>query len=647
MHIPTGEISLNRVIAHLTGYELGELPHSMETREILTFEDDRVRVRHAMESLFTGEADRYQIEYRMRRRDGSIVSVYEGGMISEKDEDGQPVRISALALDLTRLKWAEDKARQMEAENRRLAKGQDDGSLSEQNRMLRAANAAAAMIIGGFHEDYEMVLRQALQLLAESVQADRAYIWRNKMINGRLYSFQRVNWRHEQVSALAGDPEAYEGTSAPVPYDELLPGWETFVQPRFKIITTEADPKQPGLNVIGSRDIVKGYMILTIHLHGEFWGFVGFDDYTHDARLFTEDEADIMLSAILVIASSISRNETFTKLNEARETAMASTKAKGEFLARMSHEIRTPMNAIIGMTTIAKRSNDPEKVRYCLDKVDVSSRQLLNIINDVLDMSTIDANKLEILPSPFDFEQMIQDVMSVVRVKLEEKHQNFRLDMSDSFTQKLISDELRLTQVLINLLNNAMKFTPDGGTITLDGTDIRDLPLERLRADVAVSSQRPYLFNTSIEDNLLLARPDADREALERAARAAHLDAVVAAEHDGWATAVGEMGERLSGGQRQRLALARTVLREPAVLVLDEATSQLDSAAEAAVLAGLREAGQGKTVIIIAHRLTTLRDADTIVVMDAGRVVQQGTYDELAAAPGPFAALLSREVEAL
>ncbi|MDR0817544.1 MAG: response regulator [Clostridiales Family XIII bacterium] len=492
MHIPTGAISMNRVVANLTGYELGEIPESMETRDILTFEDDRIRVNNAMNSLFTGEADSYQIEYRMRRRDGSMVSVYEGGMISEKDEDGQPVRISALSLDLTRLKWAEDKARQMEVENRRLAKGQDEGELAEQNRMLRAANAAAAMIIGGFHEDYETVLRQALQLLAESIEADRAYIWRNQTTDGKLYSFKRVSWRRETDFVFAGDPVDCEGTSDPVPYDTLMPGWESYVRPGFRIITDETSPKQPGMDVIGSRDIVKGCMLLAIHLHGEFWGFVGFDDCTHSNRQFTEDEADIMLSAILVIASSIARNETFQKLNEARDAAMASTKAKGEFLARMSHEIRTPMNAIIGMTTIAKRSNDPEKVRYCLDKVDVSSRQLLNIINDVLDMSKIDANKLEILVAPFDFGQMVQDVMSVVRVKLEEKHQDFRLVMDDTFSKKLISDELRLTQVLINLMNNAMKFTPENGMITLKISKVNDgegLHFEVVDTGIGISAE--------------------------------------------------------------------------------------------------------------------------------------------------------------
>jgi ABC-type multidrug transport system fused ATPase/permease subunit len=184
---------------------------------------------------------------------------------------------------------------------------------------------------------------------------------------------------------------------------------------------------------------------------------------------------------------------------------------------------------------------------------------------------------------------------------------------------------------------------PEKGQITLDGRPLGSWPLKGLRALVAVSPQRPYLFNQSIRDNLALARPEATAAELEHAASAARLDAVIASKEQGWDAPAGEMGELLSGGERQRLALARTLLRSPAVLVLDEATSQLDAVTEAEVLAGLRWAAAGRTVLLTAHRLSLTREADMVYVMDAGRVVQQGTYGELAACPGPFADLLDRE----
>lgn len=458
-HIPSGEISLNRNIAQLTGYEPGDLPHTGNTREMLTYEADRELVNNSVGAVLSGEKDRYQIEYRMRRNDGSIIWVAETAMVYERDKNGKPVRLAALSTDLTRLKWAEDKAREMEREVKRLSNETSDADLAEQNRLLRAANSASAMIIGGFHQDYETVVRQSLQILAESVQAQRAYIFRNITINGRLCCFPRTEW------SLLHPSGREQGMDHALVYDDFLPNWKTITESHSSVRMSLAGHDHSIIN-LPNIDDVKTIMVIPLFLQGEFWGFIGFDNTVSD-RLFSEDEAEIMRAGALVVASSLTRNETFSKLNEAREAAMASTKAKGEFLSRMSHEIRTPMNAIIGMTTIARKTNDTEKIQYCLDKVDTSSRQLLNIINDVLDMSKIDSGKFEILPEPFDFERMMQNVFSVVQVKLEEKQQDFLFDFDTVFTHKMVSDELRLSQVLINLLNNAAKFTPEGGNITL------------------------------------------------------------------------------------------------------------------------------------------------------------------------------------
>lgn len=458
-HIPSGEISLNRSITMLTGYEPGDLPHTGDTRQMLTYEADRELVNSAIGSVLEGEKDRYKIEYRMRRSDGSLVWVSESGLVYERDSKGRPVRLAALAFDLTRLKWAEEKARNMEQEVKRLSGKTDDIGLAEQNRMLRATNSASVMIISGFHQDYEVVLRQSLQILAESVQAQRAYIFRNVVINGKMCCYPRTEWYEQFASGREQGPEH------PLVYDEFMPNWKEKVTPHHSVRAVISGQATDRVHLPNIGD-VQSIMLIPLFLQGEFWGFIGFDDLANE-REFTEDEGEIMRTGAMVLASSITRNETFSKLNEAREAALASTKAKGEFLSRMSHEIRTPMNAIIGMATLARKTEDPEKIQYCLDKIDASSRQLLNIINDVLDMSKIDSGKFEIVCEPFDFERMMQSVFSVVQVKLEEKRQNFKFDFDTVFTRKMSSDELRLSQVLINLLNNAMKFTPEGGEIVL------------------------------------------------------------------------------------------------------------------------------------------------------------------------------------
>jgi ATP-binding cassette subfamily B protein len=189
----------------------------------------------------------------------------------------------------------------------------------------------------------------------------------------------------------------------------------------------------------------------------------------------------------------------------------------------------------------------------------------------------------------------------------------------------------------------ARLYDPDRGAVRIDGVDVRELSFESLADTVGVVSQETYLFHASVRENLRFARPDAADEEIEEAARAAQVHDVIAALPDGYDTVVGERGFRFSGGEKQRIAIARTVLRNPPVLVLDEATSALDVQTERAVEEALEQLAEGRTTLVIAHRLSTVRGADQIVVLDAGRIVERGTHDELLAAGGRYAAMVARD----
>jgi ATP-binding cassette subfamily B protein len=182
-------------------------------------------------------------------------------------------------------------------------------------------------------------------------------------------------------------------------------------------------------------------------------------------------------------------------------------------------------------------------------------------------------------------------------------------------------------------------YDPTRGRITLDGRDLRDGTLESLAAQIGMVTQETYLFHDTIRANLLYARPDATQADLERACRAAHIHDLIVSLPEGYDTVVGERGYRLSGGEKQRLAIARVILKDPRILVLDEATSHLDSQSEALIQAALEPLFQGRTSLVIAHRLSTILAADIILVLDQGRLVEQGTHRELLARGGLYAHL--------
>jgi ATP-binding cassette subfamily B protein len=181
------------------------------------------------------------------------------------------------------------------------------------------------------------------------------------------------------------------------------------------------------------------------------------------------------------------------------------------------------------------------------------------------------------------------------------------------------------------------------GQISIDGQDLRDVTQASLRKSIGIVPQDTVLFNDTIEYNIRYGKPDASKEEVVAAAKAAYIHDFIETLPDGYATMVGERGLKLSGGEKQRVAIARTVLKNPAILIFDEATSALDSKAEQAIQAQLKEIARNRTTLVIAHRLSTIADAAQILVLEHGRIVERGTHAQLLAANGAYAQMWERQ----
>ncbi|MCL2218372.1 MAG: ATP-binding protein [Chitinispirillia bacterium] len=221
---------------------------------------------------------------------------------------------------------------------------------------------------------------------------------------------------------------------------------------------------------------VKSIMLVPIFIHGKSWGAVSFQNHT-DGADFSAGCVDLVFSAAFLCASTLIRAEmdhavaeTNERLAVALKRATAASEAKGTFLSNMSHEMRTPLNTIMGMSTIGKNAPSLERKDYALGKIEEASSHLLGVINDVLDMSKIEAGKLDLSPLAFSFERMVKKAVNTVIYRIEQKRLVFRLSLDEKIPPVIVSDDQRLAQVVVNLLSNAVKFSHEGGRVNLSAS---------------------------------------------------------------------------------------------------------------------------------------------------------------------------------
>jgi signal transduction histidine kinase/DNA-binding response OmpR family regulator/PAS domain-containing protein len=246
-------------------------------------------------------------------------------------------------------------------------------------------------------------------------------------------------------------------------FPETLP--ESATVPIISCADTAADTDEVCAVLLSVN--VTSFICAPLYVEGRLWGVLNVEQ-CFTPRQWTENEKRFVAMTASTIAGVIMRNIYNTMLKDALQKATEASKAKGEFLSNMSHEMRTPLNAIIGMTAIGMNAASIDRKDYALGKISEASAHLLGVINDVLDMSKIEANMLELSPVEFNFEKMLQKVVAVVNFRVDEKRQKLTVHIDKKIPQTLIADDQRLAQVITNLLGNAVKFTPEGGLINLD-----------------------------------------------------------------------------------------------------------------------------------------------------------------------------------
>lgn len=358
-------------------------------------------------------------------------------------------------------------------------------------KLLLSVNDIATRLIGATNEHFEDELARCMEEIGKAVNVDHVYICKNEAEKGELIYSKRHVWPGAAPPVRQNSGEELIAIPA---------GWHTKLSSDQCIAGTASMMPPDERALLDAFNIVSG-VIVPIKLRDAFWGFVAFAD-CREERGFSEVAVSILHTVGLLFIACMLNNAMTSRLATANQEALAGSRAKSEFVANMSHEIRTPINAIIGMSALARIAEDKERITYCMDNIEAASKQLLAIINDVLNISEIEAGKIELADEAFELLPVLRNVHSITEVEATEKGLNLTVDFSDDLPQVVIGDEIRLSQILINLLTNAVKFTNEGGRVHLiadkiasqqDGFDV----LEFIVSDTGIGitdEQQEVLF---------------------------------------------------------------------------------------------------------------------------------------------------------
>ena len=376
--------------------------------------------------------------------------------------------------------------------------------IEHRGHLLYTVNTAANVLLQSETHEFEPALFRSLSMFAMAVDVERVFVWEYRNEIESINSFY-------QIYEWVGSDTSFMRQNVKIEYDSDTGQLMARLMRNLCIsgLTSELPPHlKIGLKLEDSLS----YLFIPIFLRSKLWGVIGFADIEEE-RQFSPNDESILRSGGLLIANALLRNEmthslmaTSERLQIALNEAQAASHAKSSFLSTMSHEMRTPMNAIIGMSSIGKSAANIEKKDYSFEKIETASQHLLGVINDVLDMSKIEAGMISLSNETFNVYNTINKVVSVMTIPLEKKNQHFEVVIDPSIPTEIVSDNHRLTQVLTNLLSNAVKFTPNNKNIRLEAqllklSDSRcQLRFEVIDEGIGISAeQQKILFQSFVQ----------------------------------------------------------------------------------------------------------------------------------------------------
>jgi len=335
-----------------------------------------------------------------------------------------------------------------------LLNGALEREVDQRTKLLHVVNSISDKLLTSSSETFHSALFCAMEQIGDLLKVDRIYIWENEQRGEELFCSQVYEW--------SGGAEPQQGNELTVAV--LFPeDWFLDLSENRCINSIVRNLEGYSREHLEMQDI-QSVIVVPVFILGKFWGFVGLDDCKTE-RVFTDIEEAILRTISQLFATSVLRNEMMENLVRTTEIALAASEAKSDFLANISHEIRTPLNAITGMSSIARKSDNVDDIYRCLDRINTAVQQLLSIISDVLDMSKIEAGKIEISEEPFALTALLCNVRSIMSAQAEQKQLSLIAELSPHLPKMVIGDETRLSQILINLLSNAIKFTPKDGCV--------------------------------------------------------------------------------------------------------------------------------------------------------------------------------------